>query len=145
MNKVFLIGRITQDLELKQTPNWKSVISFWLATNYRVKNWDEYEQKTDFHNMVAWNKTAELIAQYLNKWSLISFIWKLQTREWEGQDGIKRYRTEILVEDMEFIEWNKNTEPKAVASSNKKSPTKPTKKSGQSYNDEEIDIDNIPF
>lgn len=139
MNKVILIWNITQDLELKQTTNWKSVMNFSIATNKRVKvsEW-EYENKWEFHNLVAWNKTAELIEKYQSKWSKIWIVWELQTRNWEAEDWTKRYRTEIIVNEVEFLSSAKNNDE--FEDIPDPTPKKRTKKKV-----EDISVDDIPF
>lgn len=137
MNKVILIGNITQDLELKQTPNWKSVLSFSIATNKRVKIDGEYENKWEFHNLVAWNKTAEIIAEYQSKGSKIGIVWELQTRSWEADDGTNRYRTEIIVNEVEFLGSPKSNDDEF------ETPKKTTKK--RTKKEEEVTVEDIPF
>ena len=108
MNKVILLWNITQDLELKQTPNWHNVLSFSIATNSKVKRWDNWEDKAEFHDLVAWGKTAETIEKFCGKWAKILIEWQIETRNWEDTDTGKRmYRTEIIVRNFEFA-WSKN-------------------------------------
>ena len=95
LNKVFVLGNITKTPELKATPSGAKVCTFGVATN-RVwfdKNTQEKKQEVEFHNIVAWGKTAELIAQYMTKGSQILIEGRNQTRTWESQDGKKNYRT----------------------------------------------------
>ena len=103
MNKVILLGNITADPELTYTQNNIPVVSISLATN---KSYTDKKGTTidavDFHNLVAWNKMAEFFANYITKWSKILVEWKLQTRDWEWDDWKKRYKTEILVQSVEF-------------------------------------------
>ena len=95
LNKAQIIGRITQDLELKQTPNGQNVISFSVATNRNWTDWSGIKQEqVEFHNVVLWGKLAEIAWQYLKKWSKVFIEWRLQTRNWDAQDGTKRYKTE---------------------------------------------------
>lgn len=103
-NKAVVIGNITKDPELKTTPSGTKVCSFGVATN-RVwfdKNANEKKQEVEFHNIVAWGKTAELVQQYMHKGSQILVDGRLQTRTWEGKDGKKNYRTEIVAESIQF-------------------------------------------
>ena len=108
MNLVTLMGNITQDIELKQTPNWQNVCSFSVATNKSWVNekWEKQE-KAEFHNCVAWSKTWELISKFFTKWDKILLTWEIQTRQWEAQDWTKKYKTEIIVNTFEFCWWNK--------------------------------------
>ena len=97
LNKVQIIGNITQDIELKQTPNGQSVCSFSVATN---RNWKDAngmrQEQAEFHNLVFWGKLAEIAGEYLQKGKKVYVEGRLQTRNWEAQDGTKRYRTEIV-------------------------------------------------
>lgn len=104
LNKVFVIGNLTKDPELKVTPSGAKVCSFGVATNrvWYDKNTNEKNQEVEFHNLVAWGKTAELVTQYMRKGSQILIEGRLQTRSWEGKTGQKNYRTEIVVENMQF-------------------------------------------
>jgi|TARA_Y100001960_G_C14586903_1_gene783639 single-strand DNA-binding protein len=101
LNKAQVIGRITQDIELKQTPNGQNVCSFSVATN---RNWTDSsgmrQEQAEFHNIVLWAKLAEIAGQYLTKGQKVFIEGRLQTRSWEAQDGTKRYRTEIVGENM---------------------------------------------
>ena len=131
MNKVILMGNITKDLELKQTPNWHNVLSFSIATNSKVKKWEEWVDKAEFHNLVAWGKTAETINNFCWKWSKILIEGQIETRNWEVEDGSKRYRTEIIVRNFEFA-GSKGSEEKKTNYSKPKV-------------EEEISIEDIPF
>lgn len=111
MNKVILLGRLTKDVELRytQTSN-TAVASFSLAVNRKFTKEGE-EQQADFFNIVAWGKLAETSSKYLRKGSLILITGRLQNRNWEDEQGQKHYITEILAEELDFIESKKNKEP----------------------------------
>ena len=102
MNRSEFIGRITKDLELQTTTNGISVCKFTLAVNRKFANADG-EKEADFINCVVWRKTAENISKYCKKGSLIYLSGELQTRSYEAQDGSKRYITEIIVNEVEFL------------------------------------------
>lgn len=106
LNKVMLIGNITRDPELRTTPTGQSVASFGLATNRSWKDPNSGERKSvaDFHNLVAWGKLAEICGQYLRKGSKIYVEGRIQTRSWQGQDGSKKYTTEIVMENMIMLD-----------------------------------------
>jgi len=105
LNRVTLIGNLTRDPEFKTTPNGKSVVSFAVATNYSWMDANRQKQeKAEFHNIVAWGKLAEICNQYLKKGKKIYIDGRLQTRDWQGQDGVKRYRTEIIAENMIMLD-----------------------------------------
>jgi single-strand DNA-binding protein len=102
LNKVILIGHITQDLELKTTPSGVSVCSFSIGVNRRFSK--EGEQKTDFINIVAWRNTAEFVAKYFRKGNAICICGSLQTRSWTDNNGNKRYATEVIADEASFVE-----------------------------------------
>lgn len=100
LNKVMLIGNLTRDPELKVTPSGASVCTFGLATNSRYKKPDgNYEELTNFHNIVAWSKLAEICAQKLRKGMKVYVEGELRTRKWEDQ-GIEKQKTEVRITDM---------------------------------------------
>lgn len=103
MNKAILIGRLTKDLEIRKTPNGASVINFTVAIN-RIGKQAPGQPEADFISCVAWNQTADLMAQYLGKGSLIGIEGRIQTRNYEGQDGRRVYVTEVVTERVEFLE-----------------------------------------
>jgi single-strand DNA-binding protein len=101
LNRVQLIGNLTRDPELKQIPSGQNVANFGLATNFTWKDASGSQQsKTEFHNIVVWGKLAEICGQYLKKGQKIFCEGRLETRNWEGEDGVKRSRTEINLENM---------------------------------------------
>ena len=101
-NKVILIGNISSDLELKQTQNGISVTSFSIAVGRRKVK--DQEPQTDFINCVAWRNTAEFICNYFQKGKAILIVGSLQTRNWTDQNGQKRYVTEVVAEEAQFVE-----------------------------------------
>jgi len=105
LNRVQIIGNLTKDPELKQIPGGQMVATFSVATNLTwTDKAGQKQQKVEYHNIVVWAKLAEICAQYLKKGSKAFFEGRLQTRDWEGEDGIKRYRTEIVVENMIMLD-----------------------------------------
>lgn len=102
MNKVTLVGRLTRDPELKFTPgNGTAVTTFTLAVNRRFKK--EGQQEADFIPVVVWGKQAEATANYMTKGSQIGISGRIQTRNYEAQDGTRRYVTEVIAEEIEFL------------------------------------------
>ncbi len=101
LNKVMLIGNVTRDPELRTIPSGQSVASFGVATN---RSWNdaagELQKVAEFTDVVAWGKLAEIAGQILKKGRKIYVEGRLQTRNWEGQDGVKRYRTEVIASDL---------------------------------------------
>ena len=103
LNKVFLIGRLTRDPETRTLPSGQPVANFGLATDrYYTDKSGQKQQKTEFHNIVAFGRLAEIASQYLNKGSLALFEGRLQTRSWQDASGNQRYRTEIIAERMQL-------------------------------------------
>lgn len=103
LNKVFILGNLTRDPELRQTASGQAVCSFGVATNrrYTDKNGQKQEQ-VEFHSVVAWGRQAEIITQYLHKGSSILVEGRLQTRSWQDQQGAKHYRTEIVADQIQL-------------------------------------------
>lgn len=101
MNKVILMGRLTRDVEMRQTPNGVSLARFSIAVNRRFAGKDA-QQTADFINCVAWRQTGEFISRYFRKGSMIAVVGSLQTRSWDGQDGKKQYSTEVQVDEAYF-------------------------------------------
>ncbi len=104
VNKVIILGNLTRDPETRTTPSGQTVASFGLATNrfWTDKESGEKKRQTEFHNVVAWGRLAEIAQQFLKKGSLTYIEGRLQTREWEDQQGNKKYRTEIVAEKMQL-------------------------------------------
>ena len=109
MNRVSLIGRVTKDITVRRTQTGKAVIGFTIAVNKPFKNADgEYE--ADFINCVAFERRAEIISQYVKKGDRFCVMGRLSTRNYE-KDGHKVYVTEVFVEDFEFLEGKKTSDP----------------------------------
>jgi single-strand DNA-binding protein len=100
VNKVILIGNLTRDPELRYTPQGTPVASFGLATNREWTVDGVKKEAADFHNIVAWNKLGELCSQLLAKGSKVYVEGRLQTRDWVDGDGNKRYKTEVVIDEM---------------------------------------------
>jgi len=96
MNKVILIGHTGKDPESRQSKEGKTIVSFSLATS-------EGKDKTEWHNIVAFDKTADLIAKYVKKGSHVAIDGRIQTRAWDDKEGNKRYTTEIICDRIEFL------------------------------------------
>ena len=108
LNKVQLIGNLTRDPELRYTPNGTAVCSFGLATNRSWKtDAGEKHDEAEFHNIVSWNKLAELCSQFLVKGRKVYVEGRLATRTWTAADGAQRNRTEIVISDMILLDSNR--------------------------------------
>ena len=103
-NKVIIGGRLTADPELKTTPSGISVVSFTVAVNRRFGSKAGEESTADFFNVTAWRQTAEFVSKYFRKASSICIVGSLQTRNWTDQNGQKRYITEVVAEEAQFVE-----------------------------------------
>lgn len=103
LNKAFIIGNLTRDPELKTLPSGTAVTTFGVATNRTWKDQSgQKKEETQFHNIVAFGRQAEIASQYLNKGSMVMIEGRIQTRNWDAQDGTKRYRTEIVTERLQL-------------------------------------------
>ena len=147
LNKVFLYGNLTRDPELKALPSGSNVANFGLATNRTYKDKSGAKQETtEFHNIVAFGRTAEVIAQYCKKGRPIFVEGRIQTRSWEGkEDGKKQYRTEIVIDNFQFGADAKGGGAPSASRGAEEQPT--SKNDGESikYPDEEINPEDIPF
>ena len=105
INKVILIGNITRDPEMRKTPNGQSMTTFGLATNREWMNQGgDKKGLTEFHELVAWSKLAEICAQYLKKGKLIYVEGYLKTRSWDTPEGVRKFKTEVVIQDMIMLE-----------------------------------------
>ena len=102
-NKVILIGNITADPELRQTPSGVSVCSFTIAVNRRFAKADQGQQNVDFINVVTWRQQAEFVSRYFKKGNPILVCGQLQTRTWNDNQGQKRYATDVVADEVSFI------------------------------------------
>lgn len=105
LNRVMIIGNATRDVELKTLASGQAVATFGVATNrvYTDKN-NEKKEEVEFHNIVAWGKLGEICNQYLSRGRKVYVEGRLRTREWEGQDGLKRKTTEIIADNVILLD-----------------------------------------
>ena len=152
LNKVMLIGRLGQDPEVRYTQSNTAVATLNLATNERYKDSNgEYQDKTEWHRVVAWGRTAEICQQYLTKGSMIYVEGPLQTREWEDKQGQKRYTTEVKALQMTMLDsrgsggGGMSEMPSAPSSSNAQSSgARASQGVNKTVNLDDID-DDLPF
>lgn len=147
LNKIFILGRLTRDPELRTTPSGQSVCSFGIATNrfWVDKNSGQKQEKTEFHNIVLWRRLAEVASQYLKKGSLALIEGRIETRNWQDEKGNKHYKTEIIGENLQMGPRNtsfesntkKEEEPSSAPATEKDIPVIEDTK--------EIDVKDIPF
>lgn len=140
LNRATIIGRLTRDPELKSLPSGNSVATFSVATN-RV--WNDQtkgkQEQSEFHNVVLWGKLAEVASQYMHKGSRVYVEGRLQTRDWTGEDGVKRYRTEIVGNNMIMLD------SAGGARSTSNSSGVSYEKEPKEVIEEEIKVEDIPF
>lgn len=146
LNKAMVIGNLTRDPEMRSTPSGQNVASFSVATSLTwTDNSGQQQKKTEFHNIIAWRKLADICGQYLRKGSKVYIEGRLQTSDWTGQDGVKKYRTEIIVENMIMLDKmsdnNNNFSPKQ----NTNRPQEEELPTINADEEEEISVENIPF
>ncbi len=154
LNKAMIIGRLTRDPELRSTPSGKNVVNFSLATNLVwTDGQGQKQEKVEFHNIVAWGKLADIIGQYLKKGAKAYIEGRLQTREWTGQqDNVKRYRTEIIAENMIMLDRaGANAGGGQFGQNQAPIPTAPQEpiinidEVDNNVQEDEIKVENIPF
>ncbi|MFA6423006.1 MAG: single-stranded DNA-binding protein [Patescibacteria group bacterium] len=147
VNRATILGNLTRDPELRSTPTGRNVCSFSIATNRRWSGDDGAQQEAvEYHDIVAWGKLAEMVNSMLKKGKPVYVEGRLQTRSWDGQDGIKRYKTEIVAD---FISALGGREDMSGASSFPSASIKEEKTTTKNKKDEPseetIDLDSIPF
>lgn len=153
LNKAMIIGNLTRDPEVKTTPSGITVASFGVATNFIwTDQQGQKQEKVEFHNVVAWRRLAEICGQYLHKGSKVFIEGRLQTRDWVGQDNVKRYRTEIIAENMIMLDRAGAGTSSGFAGSKPAAPAEePVINADESYSEEaeateeEIKVESIPF
>jgi single-strand DNA-binding protein len=144
VNKVILVGNATRDPEVKTIGSGSQVANFGMATNRSWKDASgQKQEKVEFHNLVAWGKLADIIGQYVTKGMKLYVEGRLETREWEGQDGGKRKSTEVIVEEMVML-GSKPQGGQERESRPAKSYEAPTPRRAPS-DEEEIRVEDIPF
>lgn len=149
LNKAMIIGNLTRDPETRTTPGGQSVCNFGVATNLVWTDQSgEKQKRVEFHNVVAWRKLAEICSQYLRKGNKVYIEGRLQTRDWEAQDGSKRQRTEIIAENMIMLDTKgsySGADTPAAESAPKKPESQPEAPSDSPSGDDEIKVEDIPF
>ena len=145
LNKVYILGNLTRDPELKSLPSGIQVATFGLATNRVYRDRDGNKQEApDFHNVVVFSRQAELCAQFLRKGAQALVEGRLQTRSWE-QDGQKKYRTEIVAERVQFGTRPNAGEYGGAPAQPSARPAPAAKPDAIEYPEEDIDPNDIPF
>jgi single-strand DNA-binding protein len=139
VNKVILIGNLGRDVEMRMTQQGTAVANFSLATTetWKDKATGERKERTEWHSIVAWDRLAQICAEYLQKGKMVYVEGSLQTRSWEDQSGQKRYRTEVKASNILMLS------PRGSAAS--ESPAPPEAEAGVSRDAGAADDDDIPF
>jgi len=150
MNKAQLIGNLTKDVELRNTQSGKIVGGVTLATNKTITDQAGNKNKqATFHNLVIWNKAAEILAQYAHKGSKIYVEGEISNRSYDKPDGTKGYVSEIIVQEFEFLDGKApdGAEPRETTAAPRTAAAAPKKPVGESEQSgtEEISVKNIPF
>ena len=135
INRVVLVGRITKNLDLRKTQSGTSVVSFTIACNRRVPS---QGQDADFINCVAWNKTADFMAQYVKKGALLGLEGRIQTRSYDDKDGKRVYVTEVVADSVQFLESKKQAE-------NAQNEAYPVQNNECADYASDIETDDLPF
>jgi len=147
LNRAMIIGNLTRDPETRTTPTGQTVCNFSVATSSQWTNAQgQKQERTEYHPIVAWGKLAEICSQYLGKGRKVYVEGRLQTREWEAQDGAKKQRTEIVAENMIMLDRGTAGGNAAMPGSPTivpEAPAAPTVDKGIGEN--EIRIEDIPF
>lgn len=148
INKVILVGRLGQDPELKYTPSSMAVCSFTLATGdtWTDKN-GQKQERTEWHRVVVWGKLAELCGQYLAKGRQAYVEGSLQTRSWDGQDGQKKYITEINAKTVQFLGATQGASNQTASANNFSKPasSEMSEPTYDIHSDASFTADDIPF
>ncbi|OGL60493.1 hypothetical protein A3H10_04110 [Candidatus Uhrbacteria bacterium RIFCSPLOWO2_12_FULL_46_10] len=148
LNKVMLIGNLTRDPESRTTPSGQMVASFSVATNRVWTNQaGEKQERSEFHNIVAWGKLADIVGKYLARGRRVYVEGRLQTRDWQGQDGVKRYRTEIIADNVIMLDRPAGAATGPFSAKEEVPSGEESSSSGQPFPpaEEEIQLENIPF
>lgn len=144
LNRASILGRLTRDPEVKATPSGQSVANLGVATN-RV--WTDKsgtrQEKVEYHNIVLWGKLADIAGQYLSKGRRVYLEGRLETRDWTGQDGVKKYRTEIIADNLIMLDGPQGSGGGAPRGDVPPPPADPGMPA--SGGDDEIKVEDIPF
>jgi single-strand DNA-binding protein len=148
LNKAMIIGNLTRDPEMRTTTSGQTVVNFGVATNRIWTNQaGQRQEEVEYHNIVAWGKLAEICRQFLTKGRKVYIEGRLRTRDWVGQDGAKRNRTEIIAENMIMLDRAQQATPltEQATSQPTQPPVKEEPSSFEPGSGEEINVETIPF
>jgi single-strand DNA-binding protein len=146
LNKALVIGNLTRDPEMKSLPSGIQVTSFSVATNRVWKDKNGAKQESaDYHNIVVFGRQAETVAQFLRKGSSVLVEGRMQTRSWDGPDGKKNYRTEIVADRVQFGPRSQGSGAPASAPKSDEDKSNIPPMETIDYPEESISLDDIPF
>ncbi len=148
VNKVILVGNLGKDPEVKYTPSGVPVAKFSLATSERYKDKaGEWQERTEWHNIIAWQRLAEIVGEYVKKGSKLYIEGKLQTSTWEDkQSGEKKYRAEIVARDLVLLGGGNGGQPRESCGDRKGPPDSAHgPHQPENFQPSEITDDDIPF
>ena len=147
VNKVLLLGRLGQDIELRYTPNGDAVGNVTMATSetWKDKSTGERKEKTEWHRLVIWGRRAEGLKDYLLKGTQIYVEGRLQTRQWEAKDGGKRSTTEVKVDNIEFVGGGRGTANRPAANNTTNDYQAESAPEPDAVPPQELTDDDIPF
>ncbi|MEK7084371.1 MAG: single-stranded DNA-binding protein [Patescibacteria group bacterium] len=144
LNRATIIGRLTRDPEVRSTPSGRSVATIGMATNRAVTDQQGNKKEyVEYHNCVLWGKLAEIAGQYLTKGRRAYMEGRLQTRDWVGTDGVKRYKTEIVVDNMIMLDGPRGGHAAPAMAGSNDAPSPAFEPSAGE--EQEIKVEDIPF
>lgn len=155
LNRAQVIGNLTRDPELRTIPSGTAVCGFSVATNaVWTDSGGQKQERVEFHNIVCWSRMAEIAGQYLRKGSKVYVDGRLQTRDWTGDDGVKRYRTEIIAENLIILDSKSGAvnapisfveRKQAGIKEGKEDQVEDFEDKKKQEKDEEVTVDDLPF
>ena len=146
LNKAMIIGNVVRDPEMRTTPGGQNVTSFSVATNMVWKDAQgEKQEKVEFHNVVAWRRLAEITGQYLKKGSKVYIEGRLQTRNWDDPSGIKKYRTEIIADNMIMLDNKTNNNREEYSNNDSQVKEDSLKEKKEEVEIEKVNVEDIPL
>ncbi len=146
LNRATILGRLTRDPDVRTTPSGLTVTNIGVATSrvWTDKSTGTRQEKPEYHNIVLWRRLAEIARDYLKKGTRVYIEGRLETRDWTGQDGVKRYRTEIIADNLIMLDGPRSGGSAAPGGSDVPTPPEPSASSAPA-GDDEIKVEDIPF
>ncbi|MCK5760594.1 MAG: single-stranded DNA-binding protein [Candidatus Delongbacteria bacterium] len=145
VNKVFLIGNLGKDPDVKFTPSGVQIAKFSMATSERFKRGDNWEEKTDWHNIVLFGRQAEYVGEYLKKGMTVFLEGKISTRTWDDENGIRKYITEIIGNSVKNLSPRRDSNYDPNYHANKADTSKEDNTSKEAETKDDDPVDDLPF